>query len=464
MPLTENDKNNLKNKFKSLFPEIDLSGSVIEDLFIHSGYLVLEILKDSLDKIERVFFLNEPEKIEEDLLDRFASNFGIKRNPGSKATGIVRFYSSSIPSEPKLIPAGTVVSTVPSFGEETLEYLTKASAFFYKNAIWDPYRRKYYIEVPIEAKEIGSKYNKGALTITRMVSELAGLEVLNPTAISGGSDKETNTQLAEKIKKIFRSAGLYTKDGIKQHIFDNFASVKELYIDIKPVKIIKPEFLYSIPLHIYVKGEDLTISEESFIYQEGLNNEYSLLFAPFYSLNFIEVIHQGAIKYLELNKDFTIVFDEELKKSAYENGKIIFNWTEQNKPDPLSIVTVSYIYNKTIYDIQNYLNSDENKIIGTEAIVFESIKKKINIKLEVYVKDLGLRDTTENLIRSTIISKIAEHPMGKDFVPFNIIEWVLQIDNVDTVNFRTFEPREVITLVPNEELRVDNENIFLTIL
>ena len=131
-------------------------------------------------------------------LDDIVNNFGRRRFVGVKARGTIKI----IGDEGTTINAGFVVGTRDGLLFETTKGVTIPA--------------EGEVTVEIEAKEIGTRYNVPAETITEIINPTAGVrEVINEVPTTGGADIETDDQLRIRHFQALREPT--TGDNIAQY-------------------------------------------------------------------------------------------------------------------------------------------------------------------------------------------------------------------------------------------------------
>lgn len=149
-------------------------GSFASDM---SAPVSLEMSKlyNALDTMLQMMFLDT---IGGGYLDLRAGEYGLVRKEGTKAKCILTFSGV----DETAIPAGTVVRTKSGLGFETLEAceITGGSA-----------------QAEAQAAEAGAGYNVAAGTVTEL--SLSGVNSVTNGAAAGGTDLETDDELAERL-------------------------------------------------------------------------------------------------------------------------------------------------------------------------------------------------------------------------------------------------------------------------
>lgn len=141
------------------------------------------------------------------LIDRMfeqrASNFGLTRNPGNRARGEVTFFTTRRPTTTITIPIGQTVSG------GGVNFLTTSSAQITSEgagAFFDPQTGRFSVNVFIQAQDAGVSGNVAARQINQVNNGPSGLQVTNLSQTFGGTDQESNRDLAERAIRVLSSA------------------------------------------------------------------------------------------------------------------------------------------------------------------------------------------------------------------------------------------------------------------
>lgn len=143
--------------------------------------------------------------------DKLAANFAETRLAGRNSVGEVRFYTSGTPTQSIAIPLGTVVTG------GGIQFRTTRSATLLISQLasyWNPSTRQYSITVPIRSVTTGRATNVGARQINS--SSVYGMSVINDAATFGGTEEETNAQLAARARSALSSVDTGTTQGYLQ--------------------------------------------------------------------------------------------------------------------------------------------------------------------------------------------------------------------------------------------------------
>jgi len=157
----------------------------------------------------------------QDIIDRsfeaLASNYGVFRRAGKLARGEVTFFTTRRPTESLIIPVGTTVSAGSvSFGVVQSATISLAQLASY----YDPVTRRYSVTVAVQAAAGGAAGNVAPGQVRRVVTGPTTLSVTNSSAMFGGTDQETNTELATRARNALASVDSGTKQGYLQTAAD----------------------------------------------------------------------------------------------------------------------------------------------------------------------------------------------------------------------------------------------------
>ena len=133
-----------------------------------------------------------PQSAVGEYLDRHAAVRGLERGAAQKAGGTLRFWLEAQREDDTPVPAGTVCMTAEGTGFVTTEDAAIPAG-------------ERYCEADAEAVEAGSDGNvaAGAVAYMRMAPPaISG--VTNPSAFSGGTDGESDTELRARVLASYR--------------------------------------------------------------------------------------------------------------------------------------------------------------------------------------------------------------------------------------------------------------------
>lgn len=127
-------------------------------------------------------------------LDAWATSLGIDRNDAAFAGGVVRFTGP----DGTVIAAGTQVSTPQtSSDEDEVDYTVTTGGTVASG----------HVDLDVQAVDAGSQGNVPANSVTILDTEIDGVSVTNPAAMTGGADVETDEALQKRIVRKLTGAG-----------------------------------------------------------------------------------------------------------------------------------------------------------------------------------------------------------------------------------------------------------------
>lgn len=201
--------------------EVSLLATQLSGWIDYAGGPVTQDDLDSLG-VDSVTPAEVNEYMEDEDLDNLVEIVGVSRDLGEQAIGTVTFTTVSSFTQ---IPAGTSVATQPDADGNFFEYETTELAE-------TPSGTTEVSGVPVEAVENGEEYNVGSGQVTYFPSPPTGVQaVVNPEAVTGGADIETNDDLRARAKNaIFNKSGGGTAAGVKGFVESNTPDVTSVSV------------------------------------------------------------------------------------------------------------------------------------------------------------------------------------------------------------------------------------------
>ena len=151
-------------------------------------------------------------------LDEFAKGFGVTRDEGTQATGILNVTTLQTVT----IPEGVEFGTQPDENGNFVSFETTTSETI--SGAQDDY------PVEIQAVDVGSAGNVAPNTVTYMPNPPVGVDsVTNLNPISGGIDEQSDESLRDDVKSaVVESAEGGTVDGVEGYIENNTDAISAL--------------------------------------------------------------------------------------------------------------------------------------------------------------------------------------------------------------------------------------------
>ena len=433
----------VRRELNKVRPDLDVSkNSYMDDLFISPFTSALSPFVHLLNRLELKMNLENAELMTDEELESIGeNNYMTKRIKGEFASGKVDIYLNSISSSEVLyIPKGT---TFMANGDR--EYLTTVSYEFSPEDLQKMYdfsTSKFHIPVYVIASDKGERYNIEPNSITEIKNlVLSNVEsVTNLTPISGGEDLESKADYAGRIRQFYITRFLGCNAGYVSLIRDVAPNVEDIYVSGKNDPYMTRDIgtFGGVSGHIggkvdiYLKGTVNDTIEEILIYR---GNKIKVPFAdvdtvhaqgnstvtyPFISIDdgdAIEVDMGGHERNIVVKKtDSTsqlfkienfehklrtpfkgiISFKKEDDDISYSETDSLLTITDDSNLYNEDELTLVYSYNKSINNVNDFFNKDENRIITTDVLVKEAIGVPVNLKIRFKMKD-GMTFSQEDL-------------------------------------------------------------------
>lgn len=213
--------NSMIERLRLTQPDLDTKeGTVARDLFIDIQADQLQQLHSAIVAVSEK---QSPELAVGKDLDRWASNFGITRNTGTSANGIVVFTTNSINVDLP-IPNGTLVFARNGLRFKTIGNYIMSSAE--KNRFASNATRlrnslnlagisdSFAIEIPVQAVATGTNGNISSFQVIEH-NLLDGLNVTNITSFNGGANVESDASFRARVFSVFSGSNTGTAFGYR---------------------------------------------------------------------------------------------------------------------------------------------------------------------------------------------------------------------------------------------------------
>lgn len=240
------------------------AGTAISGLMIEPLSIILQPIVDELTvaqaskSILTILESSDPDAFPEDLVDALASNEFVERQPGQIFSDVerLRFFSPQAFSSPR----GTLIWRGPAgqrYTNSEAVSVTKSEMTLLQEG------SLYFVDIPILALEEGSSFNVAAGSITSMEAEPVGVaSMTNRFGSAAGRDRETNTELIDRIKVAVTVRALVTGRGIIVTLTENFTSI----VEITPIGFEDPEMMRDIVYNVHIGGNvDVYVKTAAFV-------------------------------------------------------------------------------------------------------------------------------------------------------------------------------------------------------
>lgn len=254
----------------------ELSGFSINresDIMIRLKVLAGEVYNSAVanEFLKRQMFLSTASG---EYLDKHALTRGLYRKEAVKATGEVTFYRNVITDTDVVIEKGTVVSTA---GPQIRQFVTDETVTMTANT--------GSVTVSATAIDGGASYNVLSNTVTILATPPAGVtSVKNLKAFKGGSDKESDEELRERVLYSYRDISNGTNAVYYKRLAESVAGVYSASV------VSKARGAGTLNVYICGKGEEASVNKDHIATVQALLDENRELNVD------IEVLYASALK------------------------------------------------------------------------------------------------------------------------------------------------------------------------
>lgn len=396
--------------------------------------------------------------------DALATNFGIQRAPGTKATATVFFVRFTRPTDPAVVRRGTLVGNL----DGSLQYIVQQDAVLDSDnadSFFNAARRTFEVAVTVEAVSPGETFNVPAFRINSLITPNVDFDgVENRAAATGGSEEETQESEVARIRERFAGLNTGSIDGIRFVASDSFPEF------VKDVAIVQPSSTLfrrvpSVPaLDVYIAGSNLETVRQNFV---GVGGETQIPIAS----------PPAIVSSLSLSINGATTTGAAIIKDTGPEANTIRAAETVLLPAPLSpgdVVSFSYSFNRLVLDVQNEYeptNIGDSLLFGTDILVFEGVEVGITVEMAVRIASSFDVPRTTDQIQNVVTDLVEQNTFGITLFPETLREEILTtvqgVSSLDLRAFRrtdrSFRDVEIIELKDNEISVLDDETFQLNI-
>lgn len=377
-------KQDFYDKYKLYLPNISIEeGSTEYDTLVSAPADVMIQPYTDLDYLFTLFLITEtPEDVLTDDMTQWAADFGVTRLAATKAIVTLTFYRDDPPDRDITISVGKRVSTI---GVDPVEFEVTEEKIMYSSnpsIYYDAATGKYAITVAAQAIVAGVASRVGSNLIKVINTTITGItSVNNVVAATGGSDLETNTALATRVKASFRGRNASVWDGLEALILAQ-QPIDSLVVDATN-PLMQRDAGRGRCVDTYVVGSlNTSYTDSTTMTSTG---EIQFTKQPVSSITSVvgNVTYDSSVYSLVKDTGF-------VKKSSRANDKIRFTSTG-TIPTQGESLTIKFVYNKLLSDLMDLLDAKENKVPNRDNLVYEATRVDITFKANI-VLDADVTD------------------------------------------------------------------------
>lgn len=214
----------LTARLKEYDPNFDVrKGTGFAQLFINPMQFMLQPLADdaaflrTAQSFLRILQQDDPDAFDEESVDALAANLFVTRAAGGQSSGVARVYYID-PVDREWPENGIEIQ-----GSNGQVY-TNPAPYRVSQADMTPNieNEMYYYDITVISTDVGTSTSLNAYGLVGVDNDPDVITVSNPVAITGGADRETNTELIDRVRRSIAIRDLVTGKGFSATMFDNF--------------------------------------------------------------------------------------------------------------------------------------------------------------------------------------------------------------------------------------------------
>jgi len=408
----------------------------LRELDDEDGDRVSDPVADSSYKqlLKEAYFFETDEEVQ-DLIDAAfderAANNGTFRGEAEKSSVDVTFYTTTAPTVSLTVNSGEEISTIPTETEEAINFVTLTSGTLDVDNLdnfYNPITQRYELSLPAEAVIAGDSGNVNADTITN--TEVSGMQVTNPLAAFGGSDEESNSDLADRAQLAFVGLDVGTINGYRKTVIavPGIRDVEIIYaghpLMQRDYDEVRKKHIFG-KVDIYIRGGDPVQFQDNvgFLYNQNIDDEFQVIDAT----NFIVQTNNSNV-----SSTYPIFSVTELRNvTEGENYDLLGNWTIYNNTVEmtkdievnvnLETGLISFVDPLTSGDVVT-ADYDYKVLVTGETVIDPALGGEVNFTLDnfpvaknsytIYKNNVPLTETTDYTL--TLLNGFLQLTQGLD--------------------------------------------------
>jgi hypothetical protein len=444
--MTTNDLSNkekmlltyIKQIAKEEFPNLDLSdhGAFMEMFGIPHVKLLTPLLEYA-DRIRLTQSIDNASLMSEEEMDELAAGHFFYRKSGDYASGYITLSFDDIPANGTIqIPAGIQVESRTNLRFKTIETLIYNEEEL--SSFYDVESFTYRIPVLCEAENQGSKYNVSENEIVNILTPIPHLsDVTNEISFRGGIDKESNIELAYRIRETAGSPNFGIERGWVRFI-KSFDDVRDAIIVGYGHPLMERDIIGTLPegtynqeispnvhwggkIDVYIRGTRLSEYSETKKIELNEDGELIVPLSKHPTHDILEITFTSS-RYTDpelddsffIVKDFLLLKDEHYDKfgTLYESSWVVIKDERLNNTD---IAHVRYRYNFLIQQIHDEIYKKDNRPPASDVLLKEVRKKYLHGAMIVRLDTvIGIKEKDRSAIRQRLYNWIDDLKTGEE--------------------------------------------------
>jgi len=222
--------------------------------------------------LRQAFYLKDNQSVQnmiDNMFDHLAARRGTIRKTGTRAQGEVTLYTTSKPNGTLSIPIGTSVS-----GGNGATFLTTSAAeisSFGGTTFYNPSTGRYYSRAFIQANSTGSNGNLAPGQIRVITGAPNNVQVINDSQTFGGTDTESNQDLAARAEGVLSAVDSGTYRGYSQNAIE-VPGIRQVNVVDAGHTLMMRDYDVALGKHtggkvdVWVRGDNVSTLSDSFAF------------------------------------------------------------------------------------------------------------------------------------------------------------------------------------------------------
>jgi uncharacterized phage protein gp47/JayE len=416
------------------------------------------------ERISALYSLRFQDVATEEETDALATNFGIQKAPGTKASAVVFFFRFTRPTETAQVRRGTLVGNL----DGTLNYIvqedvvidpTNADSFFNSS------RRTFEVAVNVEAVSPGENFNLPAFRINNLITPNVDFDgVENRAPAEGGNEEETQDSEVNRIRERFAGLNTGSVDGVRFTASNSFPELIQDVAVIQPASDLFRRTILTPGLDVYIHGSNLETVRQNYV---AVGGETEIRIARPPSIPSSLVLQINGI----VDVDAAIVKDDSAVADTVRANETV---SLTSPLVPGDVATFTYSFNRLILDVQKVYEPatvGDSLLFGTDILVYEAVEVPVTVVMSIRVASSFDIPRTTDQVTNAIRAAVEQNTFGIILYPETIRETILNtVPGVTSLNIEQFRRTdtslrdvEIIELEANEISTLDDEAFQLSI-
>lgn len=409
----------------------DVEIGAIPDIVTNPTAQVLERQNDRIRLVSQLILLNQSETFEDQDVEDFVFNEAILRSQGGRSSGTVTFSRATAPTANIVVEQNFPIATQPDeeTGETVVFVTTESKTLFSATAssFFNVSTERYELEVSVQAVVGGKIGEVGPNRINRNLRPLVGFDsVTNINRTSTVSDVETNDDLLERYRISIIGTQSATRGGLRRTLLSNFTDAGDVLVVNAGDPLITRSGENSGAVDVFITGSQDTSRTDT---QEflGLSQVIPLDNQPVISITGIAGFVQGTD--YEFVKDTTGVSGS---TRAQDGIQFI---PGGSSPSVGSSISVDYLQDVLVANMQSFLADEDNDVGGQDALVRNGTQVDITITSQLVILPGFSFSVVQPAVITAISTFINALRLGEDVERSDLQAEVRQISGVDNFIF-----------------------------